>query len=606
MSTLNQADKGSDIDLLAVDDFAKLLERRAQASPARTSLLFLGDGEVESERETFATLDAKARAIAAALRARAAPGDRILLLFGPGLDFISAFFGCIYAGMVAVPVHLPRRSQPLDKLEAIAASARPSVLLATAVVAQSVVERLPSCPHLSRAELVCVEDAYGAPAPGFARHPVDPDSIAFLQYTSGSTGNPKGVMVTHANLIANERVIRQAFLHSHDSVLVGWLPLFHDMGLMGNVLQPIFSGFSTVLMPPAAAIQKPMRVLRAVSKYRGNTCGGPNFFFDLCAAKYNPEELTRDGEVDLGCWTRAFSGSEPVRKQTIDRFCAALAPHGFRRAALYPCYGLAETTLFASGNGSFDAARTLLADRLALEKHQVVPAALDASSAAVVSCGHGWSEHEIRIVEPVTRRVSEAGQVGEIWLRGPSVALGYWRNDAATADTFHAEVVGQPGVRYLRTGDLGFLLDGELYVTGRLKEVLIIRGRNHYPQDIEATAGAAHPDLRQGGGAAFTVDADGVEQLCLVHEVEREAMRRIDAPAVLRAVRSAIAAQHELQLSELVLIRPGELPKTTSGKTRRRACRELHMSKALQPIGAKAARDTHPAAAPQSGVAVAD
>lgn len=604
MNALNPADQGRDIDLSAIDDFATLLAQRAAASPERVALLFLGDGETESERETFASLDRKARAIAASLRTRATAGDRILLLFGPGLDFVSAFFGCLYAGMIAVPVHLPRRNQPLDKLEAIAANAHPAVLLATAATAQAMVERVRDCPHLSRAALLCVEDACTAPPAGFVRHEVDPASVAFLQYTSGSTGDPKGVMVTHANLIANERVIRQAFLHSHDSVLVGWLPLFHDMGLMGNVLQPVFSGFTSVLMPPAAAIQKPMRVLRAVSAFRGNTCGGPNFFFDLCASKYNADELSRDGPLDLSCWTRAFSGSEPVRQETMARFCATFAPHGFRRAALYPCYGLAETTLFASGNATFDAALTLDVDRAQLEQHRVRAASGAAPRAAVVSCGAGWPEHGIVVVDPVSLEPCGADRVGEIWLRGPSVALGYWRNEAATAAAFHAEIPGRPGLRHLRTGDLGFLRDGELYVTGRLKEVLIIRGRNHYPQDIEATAGTAHPALRQGGGAAFSIDADGsgTEQLCLVHEVEREALRRIDRPAILRAVRAAIANRHDVQLVDLVLIRPGELPKTTSGKTRRRACRELHAAGGFQALGIEAGT---PAAAARS-TALAD
>ncbi|MBC7730730.1 MAG: fatty acyl-AMP ligase [Bacteriovorax sp.] len=585
MNALNPAHKGRDIDLSAVNDFATLLARRAQASPERVSLLFLGDGETETERETFASLDEKAGAIAASLRKKAAVGDRILLLFGPGLDFVSAFFGCLYAGMVAVPVHLPRRNQSLDKLEVIATNAHPTVLLATTVTAQAVTDRLRDCDYLSRAALLCVEDAYAAPAADFVRHDVDPASIAFLQYTSGSTGDPKGVMVSHANLIANERVIRQAFLHSHDSVLVGWLPLFHDMGLMGNVLQPIFSGFTSVLMPPAAAIQKPMRVLRAVSTYRGNTCGGPNFFFDLCASKYSVDELARDGTLDLSCWTRAFSGSEPVRHETVVRFSETFAPHGFRRAALYPCYGLAETTLFASGNATFDAALSIDLDRTQLEQHRVCEPVGEALRAAVVSCGTGWPGHDIVIVDPATLETCGADRIGEIWLSGPSVALGYWRNEALTAFAFHAAIAGRPGARYLRTGDLGFMCDGELYVTGRLKEILIIRGRNHYPQDIEVTAGDAHPALRQGGGAAFSIEVDGAEQLCLVHEVERESLRRLNRPEILRAVRAAVAGRHDLQLTELILIRPGELPKTTSGKTRRRACREIHAAHGFQALG---------------------
>lgn len=585
MNSLNPAHKGRDIDLSAVHDFVTLLAQRAQASPERVSLLFLGDGEIESERETFASLDEKARAIAVSLRTKAVVGDRILLLFGPGLDFVSAFFGCLYAGMVAVPVHLPRRNQSLDMLEAIAANARPTALLATTVTAKSVAERLRDYGHLSRAALLCVEDAYAAPTADFVRHEVNPASVAFLQYTSGSTGDPKGVMVTHANLIANEHVIRQAFLHSHDSVLVGWLPLFHDMGLMGNVLQPIFSGFTSVLMPPAAAIQKPMRVLRAVSTYRGNTCGGPNFFFDLCVSKYSVDELARDGTLDLSCWLRAFSGSEPVRHETVVQFCETFAAHGFRRAALYPCYGLAETTLFASGNATFEAPLSIDLDRTQLEQHRVREPVGEAPRAAVVSCGTSWPGHDIAIVDPATLETCGADRVGEIWLRGPSVALGYWRNEAVTASAFHAAIAGRPGMRYLRTGDLGFMRDGELYVTGRLKEVLIIRGRNHYPQDIEATAGVAHPALRQGGGAAFSIEVDGVEQLCLVHEVERESLRRLDQLQILRAVRAAVAGRHDLQLTELILIRPGELPKTTSGKTRRRVCREIHAARGFQALG---------------------
>ncbi|MFL6234775.1 MAG: amino acid adenylation domain-containing protein, partial [Thermoanaerobaculia bacterium] len=394
-----------------------------------------------------------------------------------------------------------------------------------------------------------------------AREP-DPRSIAFLQYTSGSTATPKGVMVTHANLLHNERMIGAAFDMDEESVVVGWLPLYHDMGLIGNVLQPLHAGGRCVLMSPVAFLQRPMRWLEAVSRYRGTVSGGPNFAYELCLRKAAPEALAG---LDLSSWKVAFNGAEPVRASTLERFAAAFAPCGFRREAFYPCYGLAEATLFVTGGHGA---------RVERER---------------VSCGRVWMGQRVAIADPEN---GEERPEGEIWISGPSVARGYWENEEATARDFHAFLPSGEGP-FLRTGDLGFLSGGELYVSGRLKDLIILRGRNHYPQDVELTAERSHPGLLPGGGAAFSVETAGEERLVVVHEVARH--RKDGVEEIAEAVRRAVAAEHEVQVHEVVLIRQAGLPKTSSGKVQRRLCRQQYLQDELPVVGRSALAAADPA-----------
>ncbi len=547
-----------------------LLRARAAERPEQVAFTFLADGESEGGSLIYAELDRRAAAIAAALAASVPRGERALLLYPPGLDFIAAFFGCLYAGVVAVPAYPPRpndRSQ--SRLRAIAHDATPRAALTTEAILAGAVEPrglLAVAPELAGLRWLPT-DALGEGGAAVTSEPV-PESLAFLQYTSGSTAAPKGVMVSHANLLHNERMIGAAFGMDEESVVVGWLPLYHDMGLIGNVLQPLHAGGRCVLMSPVAFLQRPLRWLEAISRYRGTVSGGPNFAYELCVRKASPEALAG---LDLSSWRVAYNGAEPVRASTLERFAETFAPCGFRKEAFYPCYGLAEATLFVTGGSAGQAPR--VDDRR-------------------VSCGRSWMGQRLVVADPETGAELPSGTEGEVWISGPSVAGGYWENPEGTARDFNAFLAAGEGP-FLRTGDLGYLTGGELYVTGRLKDLIILRGRNHYPQDVELTAERAHPDLQPGGGAAFSVETGGEERLVIVHEVARHRSEGI--AAIAEAVRSAVAAEHEVQAQEVVLIRQAGLPKTSSGKVQRRLCRELYLRGELPVVGRSALAAADPA-----------
>ncbi|MES1243434.1 MAG: amino acid adenylation domain-containing protein [Acidobacteriota bacterium] len=543
-----------------------VLRRRATEQPGHPSYVFLGDGEVEESRAGFDDLDRRARGIGAALAEAGAAGERVLLLFPPGLEFISGFLGCLYGGALAVPAYPPRSQRGLPRLQAIVDDARPRVVLTTAALLERTRALLGPSPAL-RGAVWLAADGLEARADEWREPAVDGSTIAFLQYTSGSTSTPKGVMVSHANLLHNEEMIRRAFAQSQESVIVGWLPLYHDMGLIGNVLQPLYLGASCVLMSPMAFLQQPVRWLDAISRYRATTSGGPSFAYELCARKVTAEQKAR---LDLSSWRLAFNGAEPVRAATLERFAREFAACGFRREAFYPCYGLAEATLFATGGepGRLPVERVFDASGL-----EVGGARTAEDGRELVGCGRAWMDQRVEVVDPETAGLCPPGRVGEVWIAGPSVARGYWGNAAATERDFHARLAAEPEAGpFLRTGDLGFFHEGELFVTGRLKDLVILRGRNHYPQDLELTAELAHPALRPGCGAAFSVDLEGEERLVIVQELERRAGDG-DASEVADAIREAVAGEHEVQVHEVVLIRAGTIPKTSSGKIQRHACR---------------------------------
>jgi amino acid adenylation domain-containing protein len=591
---------------------------------------FLAEGEEESLAVTFGELDARARAVAAFLQAEGAAGERVLLVYPPGIDFIVAFLGCLYAGAIAVPAYPPRSHRPDARLAAIVADARPRFAFSVAAIAERAAALAAQLPALAGLLWVATEELAAGAAADLWRPPsLTAASPAFLQYTSGSTAAPKGVVVTQGSLLHNERMIQQAFGQSEESVVVGWLPLFHDMGLIGNVLQPLYAGASCVLMSPVAFLQQPLRWLRAINRYRATTSGGPNFAYELCLRKVGPAD--REG-LDLSRWTVAYNGAEPVRAGTLDRFAAEFAACGFRREAFYPCYGLAEATLFVTGGllgvppaiTAFDAAalarnEAVLAGGLqsaagagsgagdhaasggpgaaaeaaasgaytaragagegaggAAEEDAASGTATASEIRELVACGRGWLDQTVAIVDPETSTPLPDGRIGEIWVAGPSVAAGYWNRAEATAETFGARLAtpGQEAAEtgpFLRTGDLGFLHGGELYVTGRIKDLIIVRGRNLYPQDLELTAERSHPALRAGCGAAFAVEVDGEERVVVVCEVERG--QRKKTADVIAELRRAIAQEHEVPLHAVALLKPGALPKTSSGKVRRQAAR---------------------------------
>ncbi|HSF43369.1 MAG TPA: AMP-binding protein, partial [Thermoanaerobaculia bacterium] len=545
---------------LSAPPLLRLLRERAAEAPGRTGFRFLDATGAEAEVLTLGELDLRARTVAASLEEAGAVGERALILHPPGLGFVTSFLGCLYAGTVAVPAYPPGRNRPPARLRSIAADARPRVVLAPAPIASTGRALAEKVPELGGVRWIDTDRLDPGLAEAWRETAPAPDAPAFLQYTSGSTSEPKGVVVTHGNLLHNEEAIRGAFGLSESSVVVGWLPLYHDMGLIGNVLQPLYAGAEAILMAPLSFLQRPALWLEAVSRYRATTSGGPNFAYDLCVRKVSEEEKAA---LDLSGWTVAFNGAEPVRAETVERFAQAFAPCGFRREAFYPCYGLAEATLFVTGGAPG-------------EPPVVRPVeAASPGSRPVVGCGRAAAGQTVRIVDPESRAPVAPGRVGEIWVSGPSVAAGYWDRPAETERTFGARLAGGEGP-YLRTGDLGFLADGELFVTGRLKDLIILRGRNHYPQDLERTAEASHEALRPGGGAAFSVDLGGEERLVILHEVERSSAS--DPAGAAEAVRRALSQEHEVAVEEVVLVRSGTILKTTSGKIRRAACRAAYLA----------------------------
>lgn len=560
-----------------------LLRCRANQEPHKTAYTFLADGETEEVRLTYQELDQRSQAIASHLQNLGATGSRALLLYPSGLEFITAFFGCLYAGVVAVPAYLPRQNHSLSRLQAILADSQATIALTTTFILSSLERRLTEFPELKALHWLATDKMQSDAAVAWRSPTVNCNSLAFLQYTSGSTGTPKGVMVSHGNLLHNQRSIQQGFQHTQQTIFVGWLPLYHDMGLVGNVLQPLYLGIPCILMAPVAFLQRPLRWLQVISLYQATTSGGPNFAYNLCVSKITPEQRS---QLDLSSWEVAFNGAEPVRAETIERFTETFASCGFRREAFYPCYGMAENTLIVSGG--LKSAPPVLQNfqAQALEQNRVVLAAGEPGEMrTLVGCGQTLLQQQIAIAHPETLTRCPSNQAGEIWVSGASVAQGYWQRPVGTEYTFQAYLADTGEGPFLRTGDLGFLQDGELFITGRLKDLIIIRGRNYYPQDIELTVEQSHPALRPSAGAAFSAEVDGEERLVVSQEVERTYLRKLDVDEVVGAIRQVVWKQHGLQVYAVLLLKVGGIPKTSSGKIQRHACREGFLKGSLPVVG---------------------
>lgn len=578
-----------------------LLRHRARCQPDQVAFTYLVDGENEQVHLTNRELDRQARAIGAWLESLDLVGERALLLYPAGLEFVAAFFGCLYAGVVAVPVYPPRRNRSLARIQAIADDAQAKVALTTDVVLERVESLIDETPHLKQLTWLAtcrvppgMDEKWDSPD-------IHGDTLAFLQYTSGSTGTPKGVVLDHANLMHNSALIAHAFEHTRSGLGVFWLPSYHDMGLIGGILQPLYVGRPNVLMSPMAFLQKPYRWLSAISRFAGTTSGGPNFAYDLCVRKVTPEQKAT---LDLSSWLVAFNGAEPVREETIEAFCEAFAPCGFRREAFYPCYGMAEATLIVSGGFAKNPPVIRWFEAGALANNQAVDAGPEEEGVrALVGCGETLPDQKIVIANPDTLTRCAPDRIGEIWVNGPSVAKGYWQQPEATQKTFRAVLKDTGEGPFLRTGDLGFMKDGELFVTGRIKDLIILRGANVYPQDIELSMHQSHSLLRPDCGAAFTVEADGQEKLILVQELHRR--HRENAAEVFQAIRRAVAEDHDLPAEAIVLVQAGSIPKTSSGKIQRHACRKAYLDGTLDVVaewhaGREAELPQPPAALPET------
>ena len=565
-----------------VSTLIDLLSYRTQNQSDQTAYTFLEDGETEAGRLTYQELDRLARAIAFKLQSLDAVGSRALLVYQPGLEFIAAFFGCLYAGVVAVPAYPPRRNQNMSRLQAIVTDAQAVVALTTTSLLDNIEGRFAENPELAKLHWLTTDNIADDLAQEWQAPEVSSDTLAFLQYTSGSTGTPKGVMVSHGNLLHNSALINQCFADTPKSRGVSWLPPYHDMGLIGGVLQPLYVGAPMILMPPVAFMQRPFRWLEAISRFKATSSGGPNFAYDVCFRKITPEQLA---SLDLSSWKVAFTGAEPVRAETLEQFAATFEPCGFRKEAFVPCYGMAETTLIVSGGLKTALPIIRQVDGAALEQNRVVAATgKQESIRALVGCGQNLLDQKILIVDPESLTPCPDNQVGEIWVSGASIAQGYWNQPDLTNKTFHAYLADTGEGPFLRTGDLGFLQDGELYITGRIKDVIIIRGQNHYPQDIELTVEKSHPALRAGCGAAFAVDVKGQERLVIVQEVERSYLRKLNVHEVVGNIRASVAAEHALQVYATVLVKTGSIPKTSSGKIQRYACRSGFLNGTLNVV----------------------
>ncbi|HIK08929.1 MAG TPA: fatty acyl-AMP ligase [Oscillatoriaceae cyanobacterium M33_DOE_052] len=567
-------------------NFVNLLRDRAQEMPEQTLYSFLPDGETVGSSLTYGELDQRARAIAATLQQLGVQGERALLIYpwGASLEFIAAFFGCLYAGVVAVTTYPPRPNQSLGGFQARLTSSQANLVLTTSDQLNKLDnQQLQDLPLLLSTQKLATDTIPTKESASWIESTFSPDTLAFLQYTSGSTGTPKGVMVTHGNLIHNSAAIHASFQTSPQDHSLIWLPLFHDMGLIGGVLQPLYAGFRVTLMSPVTFLQNPLLWLKAISRYRATITGAPNFAYDQCARKI-PESVLPS--LDLSSLQVAFSGAEPVRAETLDLFASKFAPCGFRKEAFYPCYGMAEATLLVSGGLRTEIPQVQYVEGAALEENRVVPAVPGAQGTrSVVSCGRTWEGQKVVIVHPETRIPVNTGQVGEIWVSGEGLGKGYWQQPEETEKTFHAYLAADahnlPNGPYLRTGDLGFLLDEDLFITGRLKNTIVIWGRNHYPQNIEHTAENSHPALRPSCSAAFAVEIDGEERLVVALEVERTHLRQLDADAVVECVRQALKKEYDLEVSAVLLLKTATIPKTSSGKIQRLACRDKFLEGSL-------------------------
>src|SRR5262245_34234548 len=563
---------------------------RAERDPQRLAFKNASDGGQEPDSLTYADLDIRARAIGGRLQHPGLAGERVLLLLSPGLEYLCAFLGCVYAGAVAVPLYPARRNRSMDRMLKIAIASDAGAAFVAETRSGSI-DPLPGHrPSLSRIRRLTFDEVSAADPADWKPPNPDESDVVFLQFTSGSTSDPKGVMVTHRNLVENARLIEASFRHSPESILVTWLPPHHDMGLIGGILQPIYGGFPTTLLSAARFLQRPFRWLDTIARERATISGGPTFAYDLCAKTITTEERA---SLDLQSWTIAFCGSEHIRADTLRKFGATFAECGFRSTAFFPCYGLAEATLFVAGRSDGP-----------LVERSVDGVSL--ASGVVRTCGDGDTQAKtlvssgtvcsgsVVIVDPVSLSLRSVDQVGEIWVSGPNVAAGYWQQPSATEQTFKARVAGMADGPFLRTGDLGFIADDQLFVTGRHKELIIVRGQNFYPLDIEITVGQCHAALLDGETAAFSVEDAGEERLVIVHRLT-PASQRCAFDEIIAAIRAALADAHDLEVHAILLTSARQLPHTSSGKLQRGACRDAYLANAL-PVSARWMRTLPPPA----------
>lgn len=563
----------------------EILQRRAAETPNRLSHMLLGATEAENQSLTYSQLDAEVKKMAAYLQSVAEPGQRALLVYPTSLDFVIAMYACLYAGVIPIPTNPPGMNRSAQRLEAIARDAQAALVLTTPEYQRAFLLEAEQFPQFAALKWVTRETVEAGGAHSLQIPKITPQSIAFMQYTSGSTNIPKGVIISYRNLSYNAHAIRQTRKYelSEESTALNWAPLFHDMGLLVSVFQTVIDGTKSLMMSPIMFMQNPVSWLRGIHKYRVTASGAPNFAYELCIHKIPPEKC--EG-LDLSSWKLAYNSAEPVRAETQEAFAKKFAPFGFRPEAFAPCYGLAEATLEVSAYTGEPKTITLTIKRSDFEEGKITPveSAEEKNTLTMVSSGAPLADIRVLIADPHTRKRRADDEVGEVWLAGGNIAEGYWNRPEDTKHTFGAHTSDTHEGPFLRTGDLGFMHDGHLYITGRLKDLLIVRGRNYYPQDIEITVEKTHPALRPGGGAAFSITENGTERLVVVHETQRREMEGVDWNEVIKAIRANIAREHGIRAHAVVLIRRATIAKTSSGKIMRSEMKRQFLANELQVV----------------------
>ncbi|WP_370476579.1 fatty acyl-AMP ligase [Tamlana flava] len=550
---------------------------RAKYQPDKLVYRFLKDGESHEHTMTFRQLDQRSKSIASELQRRTSPGERVLLLVPAGLDFISSFFGTLYAGNISIPVpppHFARIERTLNATLRVIKDANPSVVIVDSKL-HSIIKHNPEIVRkFEGIHFVIVGDDIDDSSNLWERPNVSGEDLALLQYTSGSTYTPKGVMLSHNNLLSNLEAIERSMDLTEKNESVFWLPPFHDMGLIGGILQPLYSGFTVTLIPHLLFLQRPIRWLQAISKYKALTTGAPNSAYELCLKKVKPEQ--RD-ELDLSSLEIAINGAEPINVSTLNRFKKYFSSAGFRETAFIPCYGLAEATLMVAADSKLSSSGTARIGRRGLERNEVEFSSINEKDLqTLVSCGRCIDKHEIKIVNPESCQNCSENEIGEIWLKGPSVAKGYWNNVTESEYAFKGYINGTDEGPFLRTGDLGFKADGELYVTGRMKSLIIIDGKNFYPHDIERVVQNSHFAVQPLGCAAFSIEDEGREQIIILAEIRRNS--NFNMNDLTTAIRNSISGEFGLSVADIRTVPLGFIPRTTSGKIKYHECKKKYLT----------------------------
>lgn len=544
---------------LAFKTLTEVLDHHAKLKAADIAYSFHYFPSDAVERITFGELAMNAKKIAHALLSEELKSKNVILIYSPGLQFIEVFFGCLYAGLIPIPMPAPIVQKQISRILNVLSDSDASAILTD----DSLMSKLTGfIPEDVKSKIKLLSRTSFSSESKMILPVISPEDTAFIQYTSGSVGAPKGVVISHRNILHNEMVIKEAFEHDETTVVVSWLPMFHDMGLIGNVIQPLYLGVHSVLMPPLAFIQKPVRWLELISRYRATTSGAPNFGYDMCVKNISDEQKVG---LDLSSWTLAYSGAEPVRSWTIRKFAFCFKSQGFSEQAFYPCYGLAESTLFVTGVKKGEGLRTLEIDAAEYSRGKVIFATSEASSISLTSCGRPRSDQEVIIVDYETLEGLSEGEVGEVWIRSDSKAMGYWNNPKETDKTFNARLSGTSSPTYLRTGDLGFIKDGDLFITARVKDTIIIRGTNFYPQDIEHAVESGL-GLPSGSTAAFSVEIKDEEKLIILSEVPLSLIDAIETVVKTFGIRP-YSVKH---------LDRGRLPRGSSGKLQRFLCKKMY------------------------------